>query len=281
MDIKILTGGGYYPYGKEKSVCFTFDDCNWTAHRIALILRSLNVHATFFLNTKLVATKFHYHAQFRVMDWMGFEIGSHTRSHAVLTKVTPEMAESELAASKQDLERVFGKVPSVFSYPESSSTPETDALVYKYYHAIRYNTEIDRQQCYHIRTKTTSEDYHRITEDFVSSDRRALVIGGHGVDGQGYESISSKNLITWIKALKRYDDKIWFAGFGELSMFETIKDKVKAKVEGNAIVLDTGTIRDLMERYPDTPFYYCVKVSVDGQERMYTIDLRKKNKIAL
>lgn len=215
------------------------------------------------------------------MNWIGFEIGSHTRNHTVLTKVTPEAAENELAASKQDLENVLGKVPAVFSYPESSSSPETDALVYKYYHAIRYNTEIDRQQCYHIRTKTTAEDYGRITEDFVHGDYRVLVIGGHGVDGQGYESISSKNLLIWIKALKKHKDKIWFASFGELSIFESIKDRVHVGIEGNTIVFDTTAIEDLMNRFPDTPFYYCVSAEVDNCAKSYTVDLRKTKQILL
>ena len=156
-----------------------------------------------------------------------------------------------------------------------------NALVYKYYHAIRYNTEIDRQQCYHIRTKTTPENYRKITDDFMSGDRRALVIGGHGVDGQGYESISSKNLLTWINALKNYREKIWFASFGELSIYESIKDKVHVGVECNTIFFDTTAIEDLIKRFPDTPFYYYLSADVDHRTRTYTVDLRKTKQIIL
>lgn len=274
-DIQVLSWGGY-PYGKQKAVCFTFDDCNWTSHRIALILKIKGVRATFFLNTKLITTKFYYRWQYLVLKWLGFELGSHTRNHTVLTKVRPEVAESELRQSQDDLFRTYGRKPSVFSYPESQSNDITDAVVYKYYNAIRYNTMVERQQCYHIRTKTTAEEYDNLSDDFIQGSNSAMVIGGHGADGQGYEPISSRNLIRWVNRLKKRKDVIWFATFGELTMFEKVRNSVYVSLQGNQISFDIEKIRPLMQIYPDTPFLYCVVVQKGENRDIITVDLRNK-----
>lgn len=295
-DIQVLNTNEY-PYGKKKAVCFTFDDCQRNSLRIAIILKLRCIHATFFLNTKQIIDNFHYRRcrilrwmgfdlgsyrwQYHILRWMGFELGSHTRSHKLLTSLDDDGIDNELQGSKQDLINVYGVVPAVFSYPYSKSTPETDVHVLKWFLGVRYNTIIDGQQCYHIRTKTTADDYKNLTDKFVNGEHKALIIGGHGVDGKGYEPILSKNLRSWTNSLKQYNDRIWFASFGELVMYETIKNKIECQVEENAIFINTSKIDDILKKYPNTPCLYPVTVQVGEKKKTYTVDIRKHKMITL
>ena len=64
------------------------------------------------------------------------EIGSHSHSHSVLTKINTEAASYELAHSKQILEKITQQNIPVFAYPNGASNELTDQLAsdlgYKY-----------------------------------------------------------------------------------------------------------------------------------------------------
>lgn len=59
------------------------------------------------------------------MSWMharslvagGFEVGAHTRHHAILSRASPEEAEAEIAGSRQDVVSGTGQCCPVFCYP--------------------------------------------------------------------------------------------------------------------------------------------------------------------
>jgi peptidoglycan/xylan/chitin deacetylase (PgdA/CDA1 family) len=60
-----------------------------------------------------------------ILDWNelrelaseGVTIAAHSRSHALLTRVSPEQAREEIAGSQLDIEREIGKALPVFCYP--------------------------------------------------------------------------------------------------------------------------------------------------------------------
>jgi peptidoglycan/xylan/chitin deacetylase (PgdA/CDA1 family) len=56
----------------------------------------------------------------------GLAICPHSRSHALLTRLSPEMAGAEIAGSLEDLRRELGEVQPVFCYPNGS---HDDAVV--------------------------------------------------------------------------------------------------------------------------------------------------------
>lgn len=57
------------------------------------------------------------------------EIGSHTLTHPKLSKITPELARTEIRDSKKWIEDVTGKPCTMFCYPYGDHNAETAAIV--------------------------------------------------------------------------------------------------------------------------------------------------------
>lgn len=69
--------------------------------------------------------------QSQVRDWLaaGQEIGSHTRTHPWLTRISPDAAREEIGASKKLLEDRFGTRVDHFCYPYGDWNPAVRDLV--------------------------------------------------------------------------------------------------------------------------------------------------------
>ncbi|WP_066341991.1 polysaccharide deacetylase family protein [Azohydromonas lata] len=63
-------------------------------------------------------------AQLRAMHGAGMTIGSHTRTHPILTTVPDDVARDEIVASRDDLEAVIDAPVTLFAYP--NGRPRTD-----------------------------------------------------------------------------------------------------------------------------------------------------------
>jgi len=60
---------------------------------------------------------------------LGFEIGSHTVSHPILTKITPPALEWELRESRMEIERRLGQPCPYIAYPNGQHTDYSPAVV--------------------------------------------------------------------------------------------------------------------------------------------------------
>jgi peptidoglycan/xylan/chitin deacetylase (PgdA/CDA1 family) len=101
---------------KLKEVALTFDDGPhplWTPKLLDL-LKSLNVHATFFLVGKMV-DKYPSLAMREVAE--GHEIANHTYNHPNLTKLTPVQVQDELRRGADAIRRAVGYTPVFFRPP--------------------------------------------------------------------------------------------------------------------------------------------------------------------
>lgn len=109
------------PRGRE--VVITFDDGNYTFESEALpILRPYQFPVTVFLVSESVK-----HGQYGSMTepviremlernpFVG--IGSHSKTHPFLSRISPEQLEDELSGSRKDLEAMFGRPVRFLAYP--------------------------------------------------------------------------------------------------------------------------------------------------------------------
>ena len=124
---RILRAGEPMP---RRTVAITFDDSYRDTLQAARVLAEFGLPATFFLPTAYIESD-------RVYDWdrglpampnltwdevremarMGFEIGSHTITHANLGVIGPDQAREELVQSKRQLEDEISQPARWFAYP--------------------------------------------------------------------------------------------------------------------------------------------------------------------
>ncbi|EAX46446.1 polysaccharide deacetylase [Thermosinus carboxydivorans Nor1] len=116
----------------DKPVLITFDDGYLDNYTNAYpILKKYGFTATIFLVTDLIGNdpRFMNWDQVREMQKNGFIFGSHTASHAVLTKLPTEEALKELVSSRQKIASELGRAPRYFAYPTGAYNLAVEELV--------------------------------------------------------------------------------------------------------------------------------------------------------
>ena len=122
----------------ERVVAVTFDDAYRSVHELALpLLERLGVPATVFAITRLAETGApvdvalgdwagtEHEPELRSMTWAelrtlagrGWEVGSHTRTHAKLSTLPDAELADELAGSREDVARGMGRPCGSLAYP--------------------------------------------------------------------------------------------------------------------------------------------------------------------
>lgn len=273
-----------WPYNKEKVICFTWDDTNYTHFYMALIFKWFGIRETHFLNTQQLSLHHgFYHCLYKIIKPLGIDIGSHTQNHVVVTEVDEETLRKELESSKQDIINHFGIVPSTFSHPTSSYSKSTDRIIHEYFIDSRYSIakEADtRYEFMRVRRRYTPEFYKSELDKFEASNKDIYIYGGHGLDDYGYEPMSWKTLWSILKYVKaEFSNKYWIPTFSELSMFLRIRELgVKLIEKEGYIAIDKSQIQELLDKYPNTPAI--ITVMIDGSKTK-TIDIQKTNKIKI
>ena len=130
---------------KHKSLVLTFDDgCRCFREHAVPELERRGMAATVFAVTDRVGGQNSWDLELgeRLEHLMtaeeltdvgarGFEVGSHTQSHADLTKSGPQQLEREILASKEKLSALVGKSVETFCYPYARFSPAAVAVVRK------------------------------------------------------------------------------------------------------------------------------------------------------
>lgn len=123
-------------------VALTFDDGYLAHYHIAKYLYEEGIKATFFVITHLEAFEnkplltIHPELLWEISD-MGHEIGSHSCSHPILTRLPLRGLEREIIESKQWLEEMLTKPVEGFAYPGGFYNKDVVLAVAKYYKYAR------------------------------------------------------------------------------------------------------------------------------------------------
>ncbi|HLJ85757.1 MAG TPA: polysaccharide deacetylase family protein [Candidatus Angelobacter sp.] len=104
---------------QEPGVVITFDDgCETDFLAAAPALQSLNFSATFYVVSDFVGQPgILSPSQLRALSEMGFEVGSHSKTHAYLPDLHPDRLRNEISNSKDRLEQILGRRVEHFSCP--------------------------------------------------------------------------------------------------------------------------------------------------------------------
>lgn len=115
---------------ESQCVVITFDDgCETDLTEAAPLLEEVKMNATFYVVSGHVGRRgFMSPAQVRELAGRGFEVGSHSVTHSLLTDLAPGRVRAELADSKDALEQMTGRRVAHFSCPGGRWSPAVARL---------------------------------------------------------------------------------------------------------------------------------------------------------
>jgi peptidoglycan/xylan/chitin deacetylase (PgdA/CDA1 family) len=118
------------PTPDGKSICLTFDDGLEAHCSLALpVLARHRAVATFYVLTGFFSQpartgsrsgRHLSEEEIGKLAEAGMEIGSHGRTHAILSRLDHGRVEEEVAGSSRDIQRAVGRAPRTFAYPYGS-----------------------------------------------------------------------------------------------------------------------------------------------------------------
>lgn len=110
---------------RSPCVVITFDDgCETDSTVAAPLLEEMKMNATFYVVSGHVGRRgFVSKSQLRELSERGFEVGSHSVTHSLLTDLAPERVREELSESKDALEQLTGRKVAHFSCPGGRWSP--------------------------------------------------------------------------------------------------------------------------------------------------------------
>ncbi len=191
--------------------------------------------------------------EFRRYAAGGYEIASHSITHASMPGLDSVNITYELEKSKEEIKNQMGeKYTFSTEVPYGYENERVMQIAYKIYPALRnrmpepWLTELDRPS-----KKTPAVN----TKDYVQWQRECnthsplslmkswvdttvarrdtwLVLVIHGVDGLGYEALSDTLLNTYFQYIKNGESKLWIATFGDVTKY--MREHESANVQNNS-----------------------------------------------
>jgi peptidoglycan/xylan/chitin deacetylase (PgdA/CDA1 family) len=125
----------------KRGIVITFDDgyADWIEYALPL-LRRAGAHAAFFVTTRHLpgpgtstrrkdAPALIDEKGLNTLLRLGHEVGSHSRTHPILTGIPPAEAEAEIRDSRSELEAVLKSPPELFAYPWGKANEAVASMV--------------------------------------------------------------------------------------------------------------------------------------------------------
>lgn len=182
----------------------------------------------------------------------GYEIASHSITHATMPGLDSANIVYELQKSKEEILNHLGpKYTFSCEVPYGYETGRVMQIAYPYYPAFRnrmpepWLKEIDRSNRKHPHPNdkdyvqwqrgTTTKTPMPLMKSWIDStyDNKDmwLVLVFHGVDSLGYEALTHQTLDEYFQYIKGKQDKLWVATFGDATKY--MREREAAKVTSN------------------------------------------------
>jgi endoglucanase len=263
---------------KRGACSFTFDD-NQRTHLSHFIpkFRDLGFVGTFFLVTDWSYTTSDYAG---VLN-SGWEIGSHTVSHAHLTELSNSSLRSELADSRATLEAAFALPPGLtLAYPFSDTNTRVQDMTAQYYIAARggwgrtispdmSQWPLDGYNRFNLPSYGWTASGHDL-DAMNSATDRAISRGEwvvemiHGTDGEGWEPPDWTSVYEpHFDYVKTRESDLWIDTFGNVYRYIAERDACRVSVQ--AIAGGTAVVLTNESTLPPTPVPLTLKIDIPDQ----------------
>ncbi|MDB5025432.1 MAG: polysaccharide deacetylase family protein [Mucilaginibacter sp.] len=184
----------------------------------------------------------------------GYEIASHSITHATMPGLDEANIRYELEKSREDILRELGpKYTFSCEVPYGYENERVMQIAYKIYPALRnrmpepWLKEIDRAS--KQTPGTTDKDYIQwqrgattktplpLMKSWVDTaaakNNTWLVLVFHGIDGLGYEPVSSTLLDEYFQYIRSKEDQLWVATFGDVTRYMREREAAKVNMSKN------------------------------------------------
>jgi peptidoglycan/xylan/chitin deacetylase (PgdA/CDA1 family) len=202
----------------------------------------------------------------------GYEIASHSITHATMPGMDEANIKYELEKSKEEILKQMGpRYTFSAEVPYGYENERVMRIAYKIYPALRnrmpepWLKEIDRAS--RQTPGTTNKDYVQwqrggttktplpLMKTWVDTAANRndtwLVLVFHGIDGLGYEALPSTMLDEYFHYIRSKEENLWVATFGDVTRY--MREREAAKVTSKE---NNGTIRVTLDHSLDKSMYY-------------------------
>ncbi len=283
----------YWLGGKRAAVSVAFDDARASHWQLAApTLEEYGFRGTFNLNTGCIRN---WEPWIRLFEH-GHEIGSHTRSHPDLAKISLDEAEEEMRRSLQDLASGIPGLARVvsFCYPYGSSTPELRAIGSRYFVCQRAingrsataincrpvtRSTLSCARGYGVYPPYDSISFGPILDETIRCGGW-IIIYWHSLsmDGPFTSTVAPYGLFRdLMDELEQRSDSIWVATQAEIARYvlerEQTRVTVRIQPDGRALAV---SLSDVYTGLPIIPLTVCLRLPRKWQSTGTKLRLRAR-----
>ena len=217
---------------------FTFYDNCSSHNKISRLFDKYGVKGTFFINPQWM-----YRDSLMEMSLRGHEIGNHTYSHSHLFELDSLHLDTEIRKSKLIIDSVFGIKCVSFSEPFSSRSSLSIKTALKYHLFLRdYQKYPENKHVIYTISPKASLIKLNLYLKMAYDKGTTLEIEGHGMDGDGYEPISTELLSQFLHTIKTQSDNgdVWVTTYKECGSYENLyREIVLDRIQhGDTVILN-------------------------------------------
>lgn len=217
-----------YKDNKQGAASYTFDDGLESVSTIASIFESFGLRASFYINANLV------------WDWPmwqrlagnGHEIGNHSMTHRSLAgTISDADLDYEINQAQQRIQDKVGIRPLVFVFPYTEYSDRSLSMVYQGHVATRVPgfSSDPTYRGIDIESGTSMDEINGKLNETLSMEGW-FYVAGHGVDGNGWEPVTSQFLRNHLTYATSLSSRLWIDTFVNVARYRLCRESMTMDV---------------------------------------------------